>query len=498
MAIGKAKKNSAEIQAKEILERSQKEAEAKKREIELLTKDELYKLRAQFDKETQDKRVELQKLERRLLAKEENLDNKVTLIDKKEQAGNIQEQKLKDREKSLDEREEQLSTLENEQRAVLSKLSGLSPQQAKEELIARMRDEAKHEAALTIRKLEEQAQETAEKRAREIVSLAIQRCAVDHVSENTVTSVSLRDDEMKGRIIGREGRNIRALETATGVDVIIDDTPGAVILSAFDPVRREVARIALERLIADGRIHTTRIEEVTEKAREDLDKIIREEGEQSALDVNVNGLHPEEIKLLGALKFRTSYGQNALQHSKEVALLTGMMAAELHENQALARRIGLLHDIGKAVNHEVEGTHAQIGAELARKFQESGNVIHAIEAHHEDGIKPHTVLAVLVQAADALSAARPGARRESLEHYVKRLQKLEEVADSFSGVDKSYAIQAGREIRVIVQHEVVDDIGAGQLAKDIAKKLEEELEHQYPGMIKVTAIRETRAIEYAR
>ncbi|MBM4399882.1 MAG: ribonuclease Y, partial [Candidatus Cloacimonetes bacterium] len=471
--IGKKRKNSADIQAKEILARSQKEAEEKRREIELLTKDELYKLRSQFDKETQDKRMELQKLERRLNSKEENIDNKVQIIDKKEQAVNNQEQKLSEREKALDEREKQLSSLENEQRSILSKLSGLSPQQAKEALIARMRDEAKHEAALMLRKIEEQALESADKRAREIISSAIQKCAVDHVSENTITAVSLRDDEMKGRIIGREGRNIRALETATGVDIIIDDTPGAVILSAFDPVRREIARIALEKLIADGRIHTARIEEVVEKAREELERRIREEGEQTALDVNVHGLHAEEIRLLGTLKFRTSYGQNALQHSKEVALLTGMMAAELHENEAIARRIGLLHDIGKAVTHEVEGTHAQVGAELARKYQESGNVIHAIEAHHEDGIKPHTVLAVLVQAADALSAARPGARRETLEHYIKRLEKLEEVADSFTGVDKAYAIQAGREIRVIVQHEVVDDIGAGQLAKDIAKKLEE-------------------------
>jgi ribonuclease Y len=497
--IGKTRKNSAEIQAKEILARSQKEAEDKRRDIELLTKDELYKLRTQFDRETQDKRSELQRLEKRLNAKEENIDNKVAIIDRKEQSINSQEQKMSEREKSLDEREKQLATLENEQRAILSRLSGLSPQQAKEAFILRMRDEAKQEASLMIRKIEEQALEAADKRSREIISLAIQRCAVDHVSENTVTAVSLRDDEMKGRIIGREGRNIRALETATGVDVIIDDTPGAVILSAFDPIRREVARIALEKLIADGRIHTARIEEVTEKAREELEKRIREEGEQAALDVSVHGLHPEEIRLLGNLKFRTSYGQNVLQHSKEVALLTGMMAAELHENEAVARRIGLLHDIGKAVNHEkVEGTHAQIGAELARKFQESGNVIHAIEAHHEDGVKPHTVLAVLVQAADALSAARPGARRETLEHYIKRLQKIEEIADSFTGVDKSYAIQAGREIRVIVQHEIIDDIGASQLAKDIAKKLEDDLEHQYPGMIKVTAIRETRAVEYAK
>lgn len=496
--VGRLKKNSAEIQAKEILTRSQREAEDKKRELEILTKDELYKLRVSFDKETQEKRSELQKLERRLSAKEENIDNKIEIIDKKEQLLNIHEQKLGEREKAFDEREKQLMALENEQRSILSKLSGLSPQQAKEALIMRMRDEAKHESAMMIRKIEEQALETADKRARDILSLAIQRCAVDHVSEITVTAVSLRDDEMKGRIIGREGRNIRALEMATGVDLTIDDTPGTVFLSGFDPIRREVARIALEKLIADGRIHTARIEEVTEKAREELAEKIREEGEQAALDVNVHGLHPEEIRLLGMLKFRTSYSQNVLQHSKEVALLTGMMAAELHENEALARRIGLLHDIGKAVDHEHEGTHAQIGAELARKYQESGNVIHAIEAHHEDGVKPHTVLAVLVHAADTLSAARPGARRESLDHYVKRLQKLEEIADSFPGVDKAYAIQAGREIRVIIQHEIIDDFGAAQLAKDIAKKLEEELAHQYPGLIKVTAIRETRAVEYAR
>jgi len=496
--VGRAKRNSAEMQAREILIRSNKEAEDKKRESELLVKDELYKLRSSFEKETQEKRAELQKLERRLIAKEENIDNKVEIIDKKEQFINVQEQKQIDREKALDEREKQLSTLESEQRSILSKLSGLSPQQAKEALIMRMRDEAKQESAMMIRKIEEQALETADKRARDIISLAIQRCAVDHVSEITVTAVSLRDDEMKGRIIGREGRNIRALEAATGVDLTIDDTPGTVFLSAFDPVRREIARIALERLIADGRIHTARIEEVIEKAKEDFAEKVREEGEQAALDVNVHGLHIEEIKLLGMLKFRTSYGQNALQHSKEVALLMGMMAAELHENEAVARRIGLLHDIGKAVNHEHEGTHAQIGSELARKYQESGNVIHAIEAHHEDGVKPHTVLAILVLAADSLSAARPGARRETLEHYVKRLQKLEEIADSFSGVGKAYAIQAGREIRVIVQHDIVDDFGVGQLAKDIAKKLMEDLPHPYPGMIKITAIRETRAIEYAK
>jgi len=484
------------MQAREILVRSQKEAEDRKKELELLAKDELYKLRSELEKENHEKRSELQRFERRLSSKEENIDHKLDIIEKREQNLNSQEQKIMSREKLLEDREKQVATLEDEQKALLSKLSGLSQQQAKEAFISRMRDEAKHEAAAMIRKIEEQAVETADKRAREIIGLAIQRCAVDHVTESTVTVVPLADDEMKGRIIGREGRNIRALETTTGVDVIIDDTPGAVILSGFDPIRRDVARIALERLISDGRIHTARIEEVVEKAREEMSEIFREEGERAALDVDVHGLHPEEIRLLGTLKYRTSYGQNALQHSKEVALLSGMMAAELHENETLARRIGLLHDIGKAVDHEMEGTHAQIGANLARKYEESGKVIHAIEAHHEDIIKPHTVLAILTIAADRVSAARPGARRETLEHYVKRLQKLEEVADSFTGVDKAYAIQAGREIRVIVQHEIVDDFGASQLAKDIAKKLEEDLE--YPGMIKVTAIRETRAVEYAK
>jgi len=493
--IGKRSKTSAEVQAKEILERSQKEAENRKRELELHAKDELYKLREDFDKEAHERRAELQKFEKRLISKEENIDNKVEIIEKKEKDIADQEQNMKTVKEALDQREGQLSEMEGEQKRVLSKLSGLSPQQAKEMFLSRMRDEAKHEAALMIRKIEDQSRETADKRARDIISQAIQRCAADHVVESTVTVVPLPDDEMKGRIIGREGRNIRSLETATGIDLIIDDTPGAVILSGFDPVKREIARIALERLITDGRIHTARIEQVVDKAREEMADIIREAGEKAALDVDVHGLHPEEIRLLGTLNYRTSYGQNVLQHSKEVGLLAGMMAAELHENEKTARRIGLLHDIGKAVDHEVEGTHASIGAELARKYDESGKVIHAIEAHHGE-VVPHTVLAVLIQAADALSAARPGARRETLESYVKRLKKLEEVADSFAGVDKAYAIQAGREIRVIVQHEEVDDIGAGQLAKDIARKLEEDLE--YPGQIKVTAIRETRAVEYAK
>ena len=493
--IGKKRKTSAEAQAREILESSRKEAEDRKRELELQVKDEQYKLRAEFDKEAQERRAELEKREKRLITKEENIDHKLEIIEKKERGITNQERNLSGKKKALDQREKDLSKLETEQRRMLSKLSGLSPQQAKEMLLRSMRDEAKHEAAIVIRRVEEQARETADKRARDIISQAIQRCAADHVVESTVTVVPLPDDEMKGRIIGREGRNIRALETATGIDLIIDDTPGAVILSGFDPVKREIARIALERLITDGRIHTARIEEVTEKAREEMAEIIREEGEKAALDVDVHGLHVEETRLLGTLRYRTSYGQNVLQHSKEVALLAGMMAAELHENEKLARRIGLLHDIGKAVDHEVEGTHAKIGAELARKYEESGKVIHAIEAHHGE-VVPHTVLAVLIQAADALSAARPGARRETLESYVKRLQKLEEVADSFAGVDKAYAIQAGREIRVVVRHEEIDDIGAVQLAKDIASKLEEELE--YPGQIKVTAIRETRAVEYAR
>ena len=493
--IGRRKKTLAEAQAQEILRRSQEEAEVKKKDLEIQAKDELYRLRTEFDKEAQERRSELQKLERRIITKEENIDNKINIIEKRESELASRKQKLDNRGKALDQREGKLTELEDEQKRVLSKLSNLSPQQAKEMLLMRMREEAKYEAAAMIRRIEEQAHETADRRARDIISQAIQRCAADHVSENTVTVVPLPDDEMKGRIIGREGRNIRALETATGIDLIIDDTPGAVILSGFDPVKREIARIALERLITDGRIHAARIEQVTEKAREEMVGIIREEGEKAALDVDVHGLHAEEIRLLGTLRYRTSYGQNVLQHSREVAMLAGMMAAELHENENLARRIGLLHDIGKAVDHEVEGTHAKIGAELARKCNESGRVIHAIEAHHGE-VVPHTVVAVLIQAADALSAARPGARRETLESYVKRLQKLEEVADSFAGVDKAYAIQAGREIRVIVQHEAVDDVGAGQLAKDIAKKLEEELE--YPGQIKVTAIRETRAVEYAR
>lgn len=492
---GKRSKTSAEMQAKEIEERSRREAEERKRELELQAKDELYRLRTEFDKEAQERRAELQKLEKRLITKEENIDNKVELLEKRESRTVSQEQKLENRKTALDQREGQLGELEAEQRRVLSKLSSLSPQQAKETLLSQMRDEAKYEAAVMIRRIEEQARETADKRARDIISQAIQRCAADHVVESTVTVVPLPDDEMKGRIIGREGRNIRALETATGIDLIIDDTPGAVILSGFNPVKREIARIALERLIADGRIHTARIEQVTEDAREEMSAIIRDEGEKAALDVNIHRLHPEEIKLLGTLKYRTSYGQNVLQHSKEVAFLAGMMAAELHENETLARRIGLLHDIGKAVDHEVEGTHAKIGSDLARKYNESGKVIHAIEAHHGE-VVPHTVLAVLIQAADALSAARPGARRETLESYVKRLQKLEEVADSFPGVEKAYAIQAGREIRVIVRHEEIDDIGASQLARDIAQKLEDELE--YPGQIKVTAIRETRAVEYAK
>lgn len=493
--IGNKRKTSAEMQAQEILRQSEKDAENRKKELELEAKDELYKLRAEFDKEAQQRRGELQQLERRLVTKEENIDNKIEVIEKKETDIANQKRKMDSRKNSLDQREGQLGQLEDEQKKVLSKLSGLSPQQAKETLLARMKDEAKYEAAVMIRRIEDQTRETADRRARDIISQSIQRCAADHVAESTVTVVPLPDDEMKGRIIGREGRNIRALETATGIDLIIDDTPGAVILSGFDPVKREIARIALERLITDGRIHAARIEQVTEKAREEMSEIIREAGEEAALDVDVHGLHPEEIRILGTLKYRTSYGQNVLLHSKEVAWLAGMMAAELHENEKTARRIGLLHDIGKAVDHEVEGTHAKIGSELARKYDESGKVIHAIEAHHGE-VVPHTVLAVLIQAADALSAARPGARRETLESYVKRLEKLEEVADSFAGVDKAYAIQAGREIRVIVQHEEIDDVGASQLARDIARKLEDELE--YPGQIKVTAIREMRAVEYAR
>lgn len=485
----------AEEQAKKILEGAEKEAENKKREALLEAKDRLYHDRAQLEEETRARWQELQNLERRLIQREETLDRRTDYLERREREVIAQSKELNNKEKLLVEKEKELAQLIAEERKRLERISGLTVEEAKKFLLENIESEVRHEAALKIKEIEEETREIADKKAKEILSLAIQRCAADHTAETTVSVVTLPSDEMKGRIIGREGRNIRALETATGVDLIIDDTPEAVILSAFDPVRREIARLALEKLIVDGRIHPARIEETVEKIRKEVEDNIREAGEQAIFEAGVQGLHPEEVKLLGRLKYRTSYGQNVLQHSKEVAFLAGMMASELGEDVQLAKRIGLLHDIGKAVDHEVEGSHAQIGADMGRKYNESPRVVHAIAAHHNEEV-PRTVEAVLIAAADAISASRPGARRETLETYIKRLEKLEKIADSFPGVEKAYAIQAGREIRIIVKPEEISDGEVVMLARDIAKRIEKELE--YPGQIKVNVIRETRAVEYAK
>lgn len=479
---------SAEEEARRILQDAERDAETKKREALVEAREEIHKSRAELEKESRERRAELNQLERRLSQKEETLDKRSESLERKEEA-------LQRKNREVEQQQIEVNEILEKQRLELERLSHLTTEEARELILKTVEDEVKHETAIMIRELETQARETAEKQARDIISLAIQRTAADHVAESTVSVVPLPNDDMKGRIIGREGRNIRALETLTGIDLIIDDTPEAVILSGFDPVRREVARIALERLIVDGRIHPARIEEMVEKARKEVDAVIRDAGEQATLDTDVHGLHPELVKLLGRLRFRTSYGQNVLKHSVEVAHLAGIMAAELGVDARLARRAGLLHDIGKAVDHEVEGTHIEIGIDLLRRYKENNDVIHAMACHHGD-YEAESVEAVLVTAADSISAARPGARRETLESYIKRLQKLEEIASSFDGVEKSYAIQAGREVRIMVKPERVNDATAVQLSRDIVKRIESELE--YPGQIKVTVIRETRAVEYAK
>ena len=480
--------SSAEEEAKRIINESIKSAESKKREALVEAKEEILQARNEYEREVKERRADLQKQERRLQQKEETLDRKTENIEKKEE---VLQTKLAE----LEEAREEVSTIKKTQMEVLERLSGFTAEEAKAYLIHQLEADVTHESAMKIREIEAQFKEEADAKAKEILSLAIQRCAADHVAEATVSVVPLPNDEMKGRIIGREGRNIRTLETMTGVDLIIDDTPEAITVSCFDPVRREIARIALEKLIQDGRIHPARIEEMVEKAKREVDATIKAEGERAVFETNVHGLHPELVKLLGRMKYRTSYGQNVLNHSIEVSHLAGLLAAEIGADVAQAKRAGLLHDLGKSIDHEVEGSHVQIGVELARKYKENEDVVHAIEAHHND-VEPRTIVACLVQAADAVSAARPGARRENLENYIKRLEKLEAVTSSFPGVEKSFAIQAGREVRIMVAPEKVSEDQMVLLARDIAKKIEEELE--YPGQIKVNMIRETKVVEYAK
>ncbi len=486
--IAEAKISSAEVAAKKIIAEAEHEALAMKREKQLEAKEEVHRLRGEIEKESKERRAELQRVEKRLMQKEESLDRKLNNIERKEED-------LKQKEEDNRMAQEKLAQLHQEQLAELEKISGMTSDDAKEILLQRVRNEIEHEMVIMVKDIETKAKEEADKKARDIVTMAIQRCAADHVSESTVSVVSLPNDEMKGRIIGREGRNIRALETLTGIDLIIDDTPEAVIISGFDPIRREVARLALEKLVSDGRIHPARIEEIVEKTRKEVDAQIKEEGERATFEARVHGLHPELVLLLGKLKFRTSYGQNVLQHSIEVAHLAGIMAAELGLDINFAKRAGLLHDIGKAIDHETEGSHVVIGAEMAKKYKENNGIINAIAAHHGD-IDFQTMEAVLIQAADAISAVRPGARRETLEAYIKRLEKLENIADSFDGVEKAYAIHAGREIRIMVKPDKIDDYSSIKIARDIVKKIESDLE--YPGQIKVTVIRETRAVDYAK
>ena len=479
---------NAETEARRIINEAIKSGENKKREMLVEAKEEIHKSRTENEKEIKERRSDLQKQERRLQQKEESLDKKLDAFERKEED-------LRKRQQAIAATQEEVNLLKKSQMEVLERISGLSQEDAKAYLLKNVESEVTHEQAMKIKEIEARYKEEADQYAREVISIAIQRCAADHAAEATVSVVPLPNDEMKGRIIGREGRNIRTLETITGVDLIIDDTPEAITVSSFDPVRREVARVALEKLIADGRIHPTRIEDMVEKARREVDHVIKQEGERATFETGVHGLHPELIKLLGRQKLRTSYGQNVLNHSIEVAHIAGLLASELGEDIALAKRAGLLHDLGKSVDHEMEGSHVQLGVELARKYKENPAVIHAIEAHHGD-VEPQTVIACLVQAADAISAARPGARRENVENYIRRLERLEELTGSYPGVEKAYAIQAGREVRIMVKPEEVTEDAMILLARDIAKKIESELE--YPGQIKVNVIRETKAIEYAK
>ena len=479
---------SAEAEATRLINEAIRSGESRKKEMLLEAKDEIHKSRTEYEKEVKERRAELTKQERRLQQKEETLDKKTDAFERKEE-------ELAKKMEALAQTQAEAEQAKAAQMKALEAISGLTQEQAKQHLLKSVEDEVRHETALKIKEIEQQLKDEADEKAREILSIAIQRCAADHAAETTVSVVTLPNDEMKGRIIGREGRNIRTLETITGVDLIIDDTPEAITVSSFDPVRREIARLALEKLIADGRIHPTRIEDMVEKARKEVDRTIREEGERACYETGVHNLNPELVKILGRQKYRTSYGQNVLNHSVEVSHIAGLMAAELGVDVALAKRAGLLHDLGKSIDHEVEGSHVQLGADMARKYKENPVVVNAIEAHHGD-VEPKTVIAVLVQAADAVSAARPGARRENVENYIRRLQKLEELTGSYPGVEKAFAIQAGREVRIMVKPEQVTEDNMILLARDIAKKIESELE--YPGQIKVNVIRETKAVEYAK
>ena len=486
---------SAKQEAKQILQEAKQEAKQIQREASGQAKELLYQMRSEFEKETKEKYRDLQRLENRLLKREEQVEKKIAILEKKEDALAYREKELRNKEKEIEERKSLYERLLREEREKLEALSQMTSEEAKQLLLKQVEEETRHEAAKLIRQIENEAKEEANKKAKEILALAINRYAGEFVTEKTVSVVPLPSEEMKGRIIGREGRNIRALEAATGIDVIIDDTPEVVVLSGFNPIRREVARLSLERLMADGRIHPARIEEVVNKTTQEVETAIRETGEQTCFDVGIHGLHPEIVKLLGKLKYRTSYGQNVLQHSMEVAFMAGIMASELGLDPKEAKRAGLLHDIGKAVDHEMEGPHALIGAELAKKYGETEAIVHAIAAHHED-VPPETVLAILVSAADTLSGARPGARKETLESYIKRIENLEKIAQSFNGVCKAYAIQAGREVRIIVESELLNDEDITLLAHDVAKRIEQEM--RYPGQIKVFVIREKRAIAYAK